>query len=68
VIYKQLSKKETDVFILVGQGLTAKEIADKLGKTTNTVDEQRRSIMRKLKIWSKDMLIHVATKKLCNAC
>ena len=59
-----LSPAELAVFKLIGKGLTVKEIAEKRGVSVYTIDYQWRRIMWKLGIWSKDMLIHVATKAL----
>lgn len=45
-----LSKRETEVLGLVGQGLTSKQIAEDLGIGPRTVESHRQSIMRKLEI------------------
>lgn len=49
---EQLSEREKDVVIGVVQGLTNKEIADKLFIAPNTVITHRRNIARKLQIHS----------------
>ncbi|MBO5613895.1 MAG: helix-turn-helix transcriptional regulator [Prevotella sp.] len=49
---EQLSEREKDVVIGVVQGLTNKEIADKLFIAPNTVITHRRNISRKLQIHS----------------
>jgi regulator of cell morphogenesis and NO signaling len=49
---EQLSEREKDVVVGVVQGLTNKEIADKLFIAPNTVITHRRNIARKLQIHS----------------
>lgn len=49
---EQLSEREKDVVVCVVQGLTNKEIADKLFIAPNTVITHRRNISRKLQIHS----------------
>ncbi|MDD6553042.1 MAG: helix-turn-helix transcriptional regulator [Prevotellaceae bacterium] len=49
---EELSQRERDVIIGVVQGLTNKEIADKLFISTNTVITHRRNIAKKLQIHS----------------
>ena len=44
----RLSKRETEIMGLVAKGLTAGEIAEKLFLSTNTVENHKRNIVRKL--------------------
>ena len=45
-----LTDRELSVFRLIGQGLTTKEIANRLLVSTHTVDSHRENIKRKLKV------------------
>ncbi|WP_168219215.1 LuxR C-terminal-related transcriptional regulator [Limnoglobus roseus] len=46
----QLSTREKEVFSLLGEGLTAKEIARRLAMSVHTVDTHRERMKRKLKV------------------
>lgn len=60
-----LSEREKDIVIGVVQGLTNKEIADKLFISTNTVITHRRNIARKLQIHSiAGLTIYAIVNKL----
>ena len=48
----ELSDRETEVLVLIAQGLSSKEIADRLCISLNTVITHRRNIARKLQIHS----------------
>lgn len=48
----ELSKRETDVLVLVAKGLTNKEIADQLNVSPHTVMSHRKNIMHKTGIKS----------------
>ena len=48
----ELSERETDVLILVAQGLSSKEIADRLHISIHTVNSHRKNITRKTNIKS----------------
>lgn len=48
IIRSRISKREREVLILVGHGLTTKEIADKLFISPKTVDVHRSRLMKKL--------------------
>lgn len=62
---EQLSEREKDVIIGVVQGLTNKEIADKLFIAPNTVITHRRNIARKLQIHSTaGLTIYAIVNKL----
>lgn len=57
-----LSPRETDVLRLVAEGLASKEIADRLGLTTRTVEWYRGQIMGKLGIGSVAGLVKFALR------
>ena len=48
----ELSDREKEVLTLVAQGLSSKEVADKLKISVNTVNTHRKSITRKTGIKS----------------
>jgi len=50
--FNTLSKKERHVLQLVAEGKKNKDIAETLGVTTKTIESHRRSIMKKLNIFS----------------
>lgn len=58
-----LTGRERDVLRLVAEGLTSKEIAQRLGIATKTVETHRASIMDKLEIRSVAGLTKYAIKK-----
>lgn len=45
-----LNDKERNLISLIADGMTSKQIAEKLGISDKTVDSQRRKIMKKLKL------------------
>ena len=49
---KSLTDREWHVFIMIGQGLTMKQIADKLGLSQRTVESHRRKIKLKVAVHS----------------
>ena len=49
---RELTRREREVLVLVAEGLTNKEIADKLNVGVRTVETHRERIMRKLNIHS----------------
>ena len=59
---KELTMKEIDIVIFISQGLTSKEIADKLFISSRTVETHRHNILKKLGLpnaaqlssWAKD--------------
>ncbi|MDX2148213.1 MAG: helix-turn-helix transcriptional regulator [Planctomycetota bacterium] len=55
-----LSVQELKVLALTGQGMSLKEIADVLGRSIKTIDNQRGSIARKLRLHDRVKLAHVA--------
>ena len=56
----QLSSKEEEILLLIADGLTSNEIADKLYSAKRTVDTHRGRIMQKLKLNSFPELIKYA--------
>jgi DNA-binding NarL/FixJ family response regulator len=49
---RRLSAREREVLLLVADGLSTKEIADRLAVSVKTVETQRKSVMEKLGIFS----------------
>lgn len=63
VTYKsKLSKREHNILMLIGEGCSSDEIAEKLFIAKRTVDSHRRSIMEKLNIESAPKLIKFAVE------
>jgi len=56
----RISKQEKEIIKLIIEGLTSKEIADKLFITKTTVDTHRRNINKKLEISNSSSLIKFA--------
>jgi DNA-binding NarL/FixJ family response regulator len=48
VLQKQITARELEILVLVGQGYTSKQIATQLGIRHNTVEVHRANLMRKL--------------------
>jgi DNA-binding NarL/FixJ family response regulator len=57
-----LTDREFEVFRLIGQGMTTREIAGELGLSPKTVDVHRGHIKDKLKLPDSTALIHYATR------
>ncbi|MCA9970043.1 MAG: response regulator transcription factor [Anaerolineales bacterium] len=57
-----LTPRENEVLILIAEGLTNPEIADKLVISVKTVDRHRENIMRKLNMHSRIDLVKYAIK------
>lgn len=57
-----LSKKETEVLILISKGLTTNEIAAKLFVSSRTIETHRANILKKLEVKNSAELINKATK------
>ncbi|GMV06430.1 MAG: DNA-binding response regulator [Gemmatimonadota bacterium] len=55
-----LTDRELDVFRLVGEGLTSREIAARLGLSVKTVETHRTKVMRKLGLENAHQLVHRA--------
>jgi DNA-binding NarL/FixJ family response regulator len=58
--YNQLSNREREVFQLIGEGHSTREIADMLCVSISTIKSHRANIMEKLNIDSPVKLIHFA--------
>jgi two-component system response regulator NreC len=62
-IYDQLTPREREVLILIAEGLSNGEIADKLVISIKTVDRHRENIMRKLNMHNRIELVKYAIRK-----
>jgi DNA-binding NarL/FixJ family response regulator len=60
--YEALTSREQEVMVLLAEGLSAKEVAEKLFVSPRTVENHRSSIMRKLDLHSNHELIRYAAK------
>lgn len=60
---ENLSQREKEVLRLVAEGLTSREIAQRLCLSTNTVERHRANIMGKLNLHSRTDLIKYALRK-----
>ena len=58
--YKQLSDREREVFQLIAEGHTTRQIADMLCVSISTIKSHRAKIMEKLEIDSPVKLVHFA--------
>lgn len=57
-----LTQRELEVLTLIGEGLTANEIAQKLFISTNTVDTHRKNLFTKFNAKNTALLIRLATQ------
>jgi two-component system, NarL family, response regulator NreC len=62
-LYNSLTAREQEVLVLIAQGLTNAEIADRLIISAKTVDRHRDNIMDKLNLHSRVDLVKYAIKK-----
>ena len=60
--YNTLTTREQEILVLLAEGLSAKEVAEKLFISPRTVENHRSSIMRKLDLHSNHELIRYAAK------
>jgi len=60
--YDTLTSREQEILVLLAEGLSAKEIAEKLFISPRTVENHRSSIMRKLDLHTNHELIRYAAK------
>jgi len=58
--FKQLTNREREVFQLIAEGYSTRQIADMLFVSTSTVKSHRIKIMEKLKVSTLTQLIHFA--------
>jgi len=58
--YKRLSNREREVFQLVAEGHSTRQIADMLCVSISTIKSHRAKIMEKLEIYSPVKLVHFA--------
>ena len=58
--YKQLSNREREVFQLIAQGHSTRQIADMLCVSISTVKSHKAKIVEKLKVANPIQLVHVA--------
>ncbi len=58
-----LTGRERDVLVLIGHGMTNREIAGALAVSTKTVDKHRSRVMNKLGLGSRAALIRYAVEK-----
>ncbi len=58
----RLSNRELQVFNLIGQGLSTREIADKLNLSVKTIESHRLTIKEKLNIDSATQLVRYAVR------
>lgn len=61
--YGGLTAREREVLQLIAEGLTAREIADRLVLSAHTVDRHRANIMAKLGLQNKAQLIRYAIRR-----
>jgi DNA-binding NarL/FixJ family response regulator len=60
--YDTLTTREQEILVLLAEGLSAKEVGEKLFISPRTVENHRSSIMRKLDLHSNHELIRYAAK------
>jgi len=60
--YDALTSREQEVMVMLAEGFSAKEVAEKLFISPRTVENHRSSIMRKLDLHSNHELIRYAAK------
>lgn len=61
--YDELTPREREILTLIAEGLTTREIAEKLVISANTVQTHRQNIMDKLDLHNKSELIKYAIRK-----
>lgn len=62
LVYDELTPREREVLVLIAEGLTNAEIADKLVISVKTVDRHRENIMRKLNMHNRIDLVKYAIR------
>ncbi len=63
----QFSDRELEVFALIGQGMSTREIAKKLHLSTKTIDSHRSKIKTKLNLRNSTELVHHAIRWFADA-
>ena len=61
--YDRLSAREREVLKLLAEGLSAKEIANRIGLSVKTVDVHKYNLMKKLDLHDRAELIKYAIQK-----
>lgn len=61
--YDDLTPREREILTFIAEGLTSREIAEKLTISVNTVQTHRQNIMEKLDLHNKSELIKYAIRK-----
>ncbi|HUT57468.1 MAG TPA: response regulator transcription factor [Phycisphaerae bacterium] len=61
--YDRLTPRERQVFQMIAEGKTTRQIAEKLGTAMKTVDTHRTRLMRKLGLHNINALVRYALKK-----
>ena len=62
LVYDDLTTREREVLVLIAEGLTNAEIADRLVISVKTVDRHRENIMRKLNMHNRIDLVKYAIR------
>ena len=62
LVYDDLTPREREVLVLIAEGLTNAEIADKLVISVKTVDRHRENLMRKLNMHNRIDLVKYAIR------
>lgn len=63
MIHDELTPREREILVLIAEGLTNPEVADRLVISPKTVDRHRENIMRKLNLHSRIDLVKYAIRK-----
>lgn len=58
-----VTRREKEVLVLISEGLTNKEIADKLFVSLSTIDSHRKNLLTKFNVMNTAALISQAMKK-----
>jgi two-component system, NarL family, invasion response regulator UvrY len=62
ILHEKLSKREFEILLLIGEGKTPAQIAEKLNISINTVATYRARILEKMNMHSNAALIHYVIK------
>jgi DNA-binding NarL/FixJ family response regulator len=58
-----LTSREREVLQLIAEGLSSKEVAERLGVATKTADAHRTSLMKKLGVHKASCLVRLAIRE-----